>query len=431
MNKSRGNLNIKNQKAFVTKVAIVFVAALILLNFNNILVFLGNLLGMLMPFFLGIALAYIWNLILNLIEKYLFPNSDNKWINKLRRPVSIIMSILIIVGIIVGVTYIIIPQLYESTRIIIDAVPTLAEKSKNWFLQVTEGLDWTENLRNNIQNMNVNWQAIGSKFMGLFSSSIGGVLGSTLGLLGSVFGFFITILTAIIFATYLITGKEDVARQGKKITTAYWSKSFNNKFYHVMDVLDDTFTNFIKGQCLSALSLFILVTVSMLIFRIPYAFTVGVVSMITAFIPILGAFLGAAIGFLMLAVVNFNQALIFLIIFLVCQQIQGNLIYPKIVGDSIGLPGIWTFVAVILGGSLFGTMGMILAVPIFATFYKLFKERTDKILEIKEQKNERKKFNKDQGITLKKDQKKMLKQQLKQEKIIKQKLQKKKTIENN
>ena len=97
MNKSRGNLNIKNQKAFVTKVAIIFVAALILLNFNNILVFLGNLLGMLMPFFLGIALAYIWNLILNLIEKYLFPNSDNKWINKLRRPVSIIMSILIIV----------------------------------------------------------------------------------------------------------------------------------------------------------------------------------------------------------------------------------------------------------------------------------------------------------------------------------------------
>ena len=425
MNKSKEKIRIKNEKTFIAKVAIVFVVALCLLHFNNILIFLGKVLGIVFPFFVGIAIAYIWNLILNFLEKYLFPNSQKEIANKIRRPLSMTLSFLVIIGIIAGVMYIVIPQIYESTRIIVEAVPTFAENTKAWFLRTTEGAEWANNLRNNIENLTIDWQQVGSKVINFLRNGLGGFLGSTLGFLGNVAGFFITFFTAIIFAIYLLIGKEKLATQTKKITNVYLSKKFNNKFYHVMDVLDDTFSSYIKGQCLSAFSLSALITISMLIVRIPYAFTIGVVTMITAFIPIVGAFLGGAVGFFMIAAVNFEQAIIFLIIIVVCQQIEGNIIYPQIVGDSIGLPGIWTFVAVVFGGSLFGTMGMILAVPIFATFYKLFKERTDRIIAIQAKKEERKELKKAKKKAINREEKRLRKKQLKQEKIVKQKLQNK------
>ena len=433
MNKSERKLRIKDQKGFITKVAIVFVAALCLLYFNNILMFLGKVLGIVFPFFIGIAIAYIWNLILKFLEKYLFPNSQKEIANKIRRPLSMTLSFLVIIGIIVGVMYVVIPQIYESTRIIVEAVPMFAENTKAWFLRSTEGAEWANSLRNNIENLTIDWNQVGSEVVNFLKNGLGGFLGSTLGFLGNIAGFFITFFTAIIFAIYLLIGKEKLAAQTRKITNVYWSKNFSNKFYHVMDVLDDTFSSYIKGQCLSALSLSALITISMLIFRIPYAFTIGVVTMITAFIPIVGAFLGGAVGFFMIAAVNFEQAIIFLIIIVVCQQIEGNIIYPQIVGDSIGLPGIWTFVAVVFGGSLFGTMGMILAVPIFATFYKLFKERTDRLLSIQAKKEELKEFKKAKKKAINREEARSSKKQLKEEKIIKQKLQKKnnKTMENN
>ena len=178
--------------------------------------------------------------------------------------------------------------------------------------------------------------------------------------------------------------KEKLIHQSKRVGKAYLPEKHWQRVGYVLSVLNETFSKFFKGQVLDAFVVGALLFIAMLIFRMPYALTISVVVMVTALIPMIGAFIGGAVGFLMIAVTDFRQAVIFLIILIVIQQLEGDLIYPKIVGDSVGLPGIWVFSAVIVGGAIAGPLGMIIAVPLLASIYKIFRKNVNKRLSEKE-----------------------------------------------
>lgn len=371
------NSNLKN---FAIKVIIFAIAALIVIHFGKVLGFFNNVLSILFPFTIGLVIAYIWNMLLNPFEKILFPNSKNKILNHIRRPLSILLSLLVIIGIVALVLYLVIPQIYESIMIVGQGLPPLANSVKEWFLDITQDLTWTEDLREKVMNIEVDWQNIISRVGSLLQIGIGGFIGSTYIAINSLVGFLFSGFTIIIFTIYLLSSKEKIAGHVNKLSKAYLSDRKISKFNYFMNIIDDTFSSFIKGQLLDALIIGILLFIVLTIFRMPFALTISVVVMVTALIPMLGAFIGGGVGFLMISVVDFNQALLFLVLLVGVQQLEGDLIYPKIVGDSIGLPGIWVFAAVIAGGSIAGPLGMLIAVPLIASVYKILRNDVNRRL---------------------------------------------------
>lgn len=371
------NSNLKN---FAIKVIIFAIAALIVIHFGKVLGFFNKVLSILFPFTIGLVIAYIWNMLLNPFEKILFPNSKNKILNHIRRPLSILLSLLVIIGIVALVLYLVIPQIYESIMIVGQGLPPLANSVKEWFLDITQDLTWTEDLREKVMNIEVDWQNIISRAGSLLQIGIGGFIGSTYIAINSLVGFLFSGFTIIIFTIYLLSSKEKIAGHVNKLSKAYLSDRKISKFNYFMNIIDDTFSSFIKGQLLDALIIGILLFIVLTIFRMPFALTISVVVMVTALIPMLGAFIGGGVGFLMISVVDFNQALLFLVLLVGVQQLEGDLIYPKIVGDSIGLPGIWVFAAVIAGGSIAGPLGMLIAVPLIASVYKILRNDVNRRL---------------------------------------------------
>lgn len=359
--------------SFIIKIAIIMAAALVVMHFGRLLGVVRWAFNIIMPFLVGLGIAYIWNLIMEPIERRLFSNRDSKIIQKIKRPLSVVISLVIILGILALVLYLIIPQLYNSINVIAKALPVLADDLREWFLNVTAGLEWTEGLRENIEDLNIDWSQFTNRAAEFLRSSVGGVLGKTMNLLSGVVGFFVAAFTAILFAVYILFGKEKLAGQMDCLSLAYMKPDHRRKLRYVSRVFDDTFSKFFEGQLLDAFIVGALLFIALLIFRMPYALTISVVVMVTALIPMVGSFIGGGVGFLMIAVEDFRQALIFLVILVVVQQLEGDLIYPKIVGDSVGLPGIWVFSAVIVGGAIAGPLGMLIGVPFVAAMYKILR----------------------------------------------------------
>lgn len=201
-------------------------------------------------------------------------------------------------------------------------------------------------------------------------SGFGGVMSSVVSVVGSVISSVVTVAVALIFSIYLLTGKEKLISQSKRMISTYLPKA-DKKIFYVLNTLNDSFHRFIVGQCTEAVILGGLCMIGMWIFRFPYAVMVGVLIGFTALIPIAGAYIGAGVGAFMILTESPLQALLFLVFIVVLQQLEGNLVYPKVVGSSIGLPGIWVLAAITIGGGLMGVLGMLLAVPLLATVYKL------------------------------------------------------------
>lgn len=373
MNDMTEKIHHNRRLSFIMKILILMMAALMVIHFEKILGILRRSSNIIMPFIVGLSMAYITNLIMAPIEGLIFSKSQNKIINKLSRPLSIVITLLIVLGIIALVLYLIIPQLYHSVNVIGKALPVLAENLQTWFLEVTKDMEWTEGLRENIENMNINWSQFASRAAEFLRSGLGGVLGKTVDILSNVAGFFIMAFTAIIFSIYVLASKEKLATQVDRVSLAYMKPHHRGKLDYVLAILDDTFSKFFKGQLLDAFIVGAMLSVAMLIFRMPYAITISVVVMVTALIPMVGSFIGGGVGFLMIAVQDFKQALVFIVILVVVQQLEGDLIYPKIVGDSVGLPGIWVFSAVIVGGAMAGPLGMIIGVPLVAAVYRILR----------------------------------------------------------
>ncbi len=322
------------------------------------------------PLMLGIVIAYILNILMSFYEKHYFSKSQSKFVNKSRRSICMLLAFFSLIGIVALIIGIVVPELVNCTKYLFAEVP----KAVMDLLDYLEQNDMIEQYVVVIEEFLVeNFTGMESKLMsGAQSvlSGFGGVMTSVVSVVGSAFSAVVTILVAIIFSIYILLGKEKLAEQTKRVISTYFSK-YDKKIFYVIRTFDDSFHHFIVGQCTEAVVLGMLCMLGMWIFRFPYAMMIGVLIGFTALIPIAGAYIGAGVGAFMMLTESPLTAVFFLIFIVVLQQLEGNLVYPRVVGSSIGLPGIWVLAAITIGGGLMGVVGMLLAVPVTASVYKL------------------------------------------------------------
>lgn len=329
------------------------------------------LLSILMPMLLGCAMAYVLNILTTKLERLPFLKDPASPVYRFRRGISILGALAIIVLLIVLIVQIIIPQLAEAFAVVLAGIPPMLERMAAWVsrqeIPIPQIQEW-------IGSLEVNWPQLVQKAVGYLSSGVSGVLNVTFSVLGSVGGAVVQFVVAFIFSLYLLAGKEKLGGQFRSLACAYLKETGYRRLMYVLSTAHDAFTKFIVGQCTEAVIIGVLCTLGMLLFRFPYATMIGTLIGATALLPIVGAYLGAAIGAFMILTVNPVQAVAFLVFIVVLQQLEGNLIYPRVVGSSIGLPGIWVLLAVTVGGGVGGIVGMLLAVPITATAYRLLEK---------------------------------------------------------
>lgn len=340
--------------------------------------FLAYLINIFMPFIIGIFIAFILNVLLNFVENKLFKKLNNKnyktW-SKLKRPVSVIITFIIIITIIVFILGLLIPQLQNT-------VSLFTKNFDNYKEQTIEILNNFGINSESINNYSTSINNLKNEITSYINNNRNEIMQITIGVASSFLGSITSIIIGIVFAIYILLKKEDLSRQFKKILKAYLPEKYERRIEEIANLSNITFGNFISGQCLEALIIGLLCFIGMLILQIPYASTISVLVGFTALIPIFGAFIGTFIGAFLIFMVEPFKALIFIIFIIILQQLEGNIIYPKVVGKSVGLPSIWVMVAVTIGASIYGVLGMILSVPLCSILYSIIK--TDVNLKIEE-----------------------------------------------
>ena len=333
--------------------------------------------GILSPFVLGAALAFILNVPMRTFEVWL---EDVKK-DGLRRAIAMVLTFLAIGLVLFGVFRLLIPQLVETFQ---SLVPKLVEffnrmeKSFRAFLaRNPELLDW---FYANTGMESVNWGDLIQKAATVVSNSVSVIASSAFSAVGNVTSALVDVVIGLVFALYCLGRKEVLVRQGKKLLYAFLPERISDETLRIMRLTNSTFSGFISGQCLEAVILGCLFAVAMAIFRMPYISLISVLIGVTALVPLVGGFVGCFFGAFFILVNDPVQALIFVIMFLVIQQIEGNLIYPKVVGNSIGLPGMWVLFAVSIGGDLMGVAGMLVMIPVTSVVYTLLREVTNRRL---------------------------------------------------
>ena len=331
---------------------------------------LGKVAAALAPIITGLIIAYILNILMNFYEKHYFPNLQHRsFFRKSRRGVCLFFSILTLLGILILVFSLIIPQLTSCLSILLSEVPPAVDKllqnasASNFFpqelLSYLQSIDWQKTL-----------SGILNFFINGFGSAAGVLIGAVSTVLSGTFNFII----GIIFALYLLISKDTLLSQLKRLLAAYLPEKWHHRLQHCLHIFNNSFHQYIVGQCKEAVILGSLCMIGMLIFGFPYALMISALIGISALIPIFGAFIGAAIGALMILTISPIKALFFLIFLIVLQQLEGNLIYPRVMGKALGLPGIWVFAAVTIGSSLMGFTGLLLGVPTASALYRLLRD---------------------------------------------------------
>lgn len=341
---------------------------LVIRYFDVLLGGAGSLWSIAAPLTMGCVIAYVLNIVLKRLEKIYFPASEKAIVKKSRRPVCIVLSLVLIVAVIYLVLLLVVPELGKTFVLMGQNIPVLFEQAVDWLAENSKAYPQTADA---LSNLEVDWNSIGEKAVNYLKAGVGGVLNSTVTIVGRVVSSVVNFVIALIFAVYILASKEKLADQAKRIIRAYVKPDWIARCKRMVVTADQTFSSFIIGQVTEAVILGTLCTIGMLIFRFPYAPMIGAFIGATALIPIVGAYLGAAVGVLMILPQDPLKAVLFVVFIIVLQQLEGNLIYPKVVGGSIGLPGIWVLAAVTVGGGLLGIPGMLLGVPTMATLYKL------------------------------------------------------------
>ncbi|MEG2732711.1 MAG: AI-2E family transporter [Clostridium sp.] len=339
----------------------------------------NRVLQLLLPFLLGAAIAFILNVPMRFVEKRLHLKAKNK----LKRPLSLAVAILFVAFILGIVTFLLVPQLTDTILSLKDSVPvffaqvkTTAEKI---FIENPDAVNY-------INSIQVDWKSTVEKMAGFITTGAGSVLSSTVTAAMSIASGLTTFGIAFIFAIYILLQKENLGRQFKKMFYAYFPSAAVDEFIRICAMAEQTFSKFLTGQCTEAVILGTMFFVTLLIFRLPYALLIGVLIAFTALIPIFGAFIGCAVGIFLTLMVSPVQAFWFTVIFFVLQQLEGNLIYPHVVGNSVGLPSIWVLAAVSLGGSMMGIVGMLIFIPFCSVCYALLREDVNRNIEKKKKK---------------------------------------------
>lgn len=355
-------------------------AVLAILYFKQGLAALVVLFHICAPLVMGCVIAYALNIVLKLLERIYFPRSKKALVLKTKRPVCILLSLGLVSGVIVLVTILVVPEFLRAFILIAKEIPVYFESFKSWLRSYS---DQYPMIADTVQGMNIEWDTTLKQFAQYALSGVGSVFSSAITFVATLGSGVLNVAVGIIFAIFILSQKEKLKKQVQTLLTVFIKSEHTAKLTHVLSVANDTFTRFIAGQCLEALILGSLCLIGMLIFRFPYAAMISAVVGVTALIPVVGSFVGVGVGAFMILTVDPLSALLFIIFLLVLQQIEGNLIYPKVVGSSVGLPGMWVLAAIIIGGGVGGVVGMILGVPLSATLYKLLQESVRKNLQTK------------------------------------------------
>lgn len=360
-------LSKEKMKRILFLVFLIILMFAAILNIGVLLNIFVKLLDILFPFILGAALAFIFNVPMRRIEAELLKIKPNF---KGKRIISYFLSLILIVGIIAIALFVILPELIDTIKQLGSQIPVAVNAFQKIIVDLTKQYPEINAIT---QNIDFDYQSLLNKAGELLSGATG-ILSSTVGIISSIVSGFATFFIAFSFSIYILFCKEDLSRQFKKLLFAFFSAKKVERFLSIGELTNKTFTSFLTGQCLEACILGCMFFVTMSIFKMPYVTLISVLIAITALIPIFGAFIGCGVGAILILIVNPKQALIFVIMFLVLQQIEGNLIYPHVVGGSVGLPSIWVLVAITLGGELMGVAGMIIFIPLCSVIYTLFRE---------------------------------------------------------
>lgn len=362
---------IKEIRGLIIFAAIVWLLAI---NIEQVIKIVLSCIRIFRPFIIGGVIAFLINIPMKFYEKNIFGKSKNRTIKRMARPLSILFSILSVLAVFSFVVLTVMPQLGRTLSELAIQVPEFFTNAynqlENFLSSNPQQLEQLEAL--NLEN--IDWQSIFETVGSYLKIGVGSIISSSVNVASSIIGGIVDTLVAFIFSLYILSQKDKLQDQSKRILTAYFKEGICNKILNISKLLYVNFTNFITGQCLEAVILGTIFVITMVIFRMPYAMLVGVLIAFTALIPIVGAFIGCFVGTFLILVDSPEKAIWFLVLFLVLQQIEGQLIYPRVVGNSVGLPSIWVLVAVSVGGSIFGVPGILLFIPLFSTFYIILRE---------------------------------------------------------
>ena len=354
---------------------IVFTALLVvaLWKFDVVLGVLKTIWDIIFPFVLGGAIAFLTNVPMSFLEKKIFENvkKKNKIVRKLKRPISLILTIVLVVGVIALVMFGVIPQLTRTMGTLVTSINDFIPQMQSWIGEFFHNNQEIMNLVDQIEfdpDQAIKWG------ISLLGNGAGNMMNTTMSAVGSIVSGVATFFIAFSFACYILFQKEKLHIQIRKVFFAFLPRQKADTFLKVCSLTYRTFANFLAGQCLEAVILGSMFVVTLNILRMPYALLIGILIAFTALIPIFGAFIGCAVGSFLIFMVNPQQAILFVIVFLVLQQIEGNLIYPHVVGESVGLPSIWVLAAVTIGGNLMGIVGMLVFIPLLSVLYTIFRE---------------------------------------------------------
>ena len=327
-----------------------------------------------LPFVLGGAIAFVLNVPMNFVQRNLFKEDKikgKKYMQKLARPASMLIVIFGVLGIVGIVMFVLIPQLGTTFANLAASIQKFIPKVQEWaediFHNNREIMEWVDSLE-------FDWNKIMETGINFFKNGAGSVLDSTITAAMNIVSGLTTFFIAFVFAIYILLQKEKLGMQAKKVLFAFVRRGRGEAAMEVLSLTYNTFSSFLTGQCVEAVILGSMFVVTMAVLRLPYALLIGIVIAFTALIPIFGAFVGCGVGVFMIFIEDPFKAMIFVVLFLVLQQVEGNLIYPHVVGNSVGLPSIWVLAAVSVGGSLMGVVGMLIFIPIVSVVYALFRE---------------------------------------------------------
>ena len=354
---------------------IIFTVLLVvaLWKFEVVIDVLKTIWGILFPFVLGGAIAFVINVPMSFLEKKIFGKTKDgsKVGKKLARPISLLLTIILAVGVIALVMFGVIPQLTRTMGSLMISIANFVPQMQNWIRDFSHNNQEIMKLVNQVQfnqDQAIKWG------ISILGSGAGNMMNTTMSAVGSIVSGFATFFIAFSFACYILFQKEKLHVQIRKVFFAFISKQKAEVFLKICSLTYQTFANFLTGQCVEAVILGSMFVVTLSILKMPYALLIGTLIAFTALIPIFGAFIGCAVGCFLIFMVSPKQAILFIIVFLILQQIEGNLIYPHVVGGSVGLPSIWVLAAVTIGGNLMGIVGMLIFIPLVSVLYTIFRE---------------------------------------------------------
>lgn len=377
------NLNKENLKKIRGLIVFTVILLIALWNYSLILDVLGQGVGIVYPFLLGGAIAFVINVPMSFFEEKLFQNQmmkNKKVAQRLARPVSLIITLIVVVSVIGLVVFGVLPKLGDTFISIGKGIQSFMPKAQSWAEEIFHN---NKEIKEWLDSLTLDWDKIINEVVKFFTSGASSVLGSTFVVARRIASGITTFVIAFVFACYILLQKEKLNIQIRKVMYAYMKEDLVKKVLDVCSLSYRTFSNFLTGQCLEAVILGTMFVICMGILQMPYAMLIGVLIAFTALIPIFGAFIGCVVGAFLILTVAPMKALAFVIMFLILQQIEGNLIYPRVVGSSVGLPSIWVLAAVSIGASLMGIVGMLVFIPIVSVLYALLRRDVYEHLEKK------------------------------------------------